>query len=1152
MVAEEEFEDLTDTRDPGWGFTVIIIIICVVINLSLPLWLRIGDFITGPCRQKEENYEEQAVGGTTPKHNPSILEGDDNEGGSVSVYSKNLARQEYNRIRRKKRDNHHNGDYASVVSSSVASTGTRFTDAASAVLDARPKRSRATPRKRMKRKVENRRLDVRMAAEYAAAEQAFNNFTCENFETAPPTPDDRSDAPRSVMSKLDADAISVLDAVDAADAGVVPVGKIKDTKSDSSGWKRMLEIADWDKEMKKFVYLAIPFSLQGVSAEFFDIVNVAIVGHFIGVREANAFVVVTILLEFTSTLTTGFSECIGVLIPHADGAGNDLLVGRYLQLGLIFYVIMSIPGVIMWAFLTEEAVLWFGFDEETASIGQAYAYTLLVTLFLEGIDECFSEFLNTLDHEFYATVFTIVASIIESIAIMVVALLGVKDLVVVGLVQVVLMALFVLVNLGIMMYKGWMDDYWDGIFRTNGLKDTRAVHTVFITAIPLGLAWLLTFGEWEVMTLFARHMGPDEVAAWGIIGYVWSAFETITDGFGDAAEVRVGFRMGAGQIGIAKMVGEKSVYFGVVVSIFETGLLFIIAEYLPFWLTPDPTMQKMLFDLLPLIGFGQILMVAGMEAWAVIGAQGRVRLATMVEFVISWFIAVPLSAMFVYIFNLNLEGMVAALTIAYTFGANVYLYILLKSDWEALSAIVVARNAAEGTMYEEFDWDDLPENIQEAAITLGYTKELWEKDQEPETNKKSWNQLTHEQQNAASLLGYNRKKWDGDSDTESSCNPKLPYDNHDWDELPEHVQKAAKCLGYSKNIWDNDGTSPLDSKSWKQLTSEQQVAAGVLGYNQQLWDDDDSSSSSSEAPTYDDCDWNELPKDVQKAAKCLGYSKKIWDSDGKSPADSKSWNQLTSNQQAAAGVLGYDQKKWDGDEADSQSSAPPSYDDCDWNELPKDVQKAAKCLGYSKKVWDSDGKLPIDSKNWNQLTPEQQAAAGVLGYDQKRWDGDGDQDSTHAVNNMPTHAKGSRTRSKSKLDVKPAGTDISDEKQESQNAVQSMFSIDSIDSLVSPSFPSIHSLQNEFSSIFGLGDTSHTSEAPQPCDYNDYDWAELPQKAQEAAIVLGYTEKLWDNDETAPSDDKYWDELSPEERQAATLLGYDRQKWDKDSDSSSV
>jgi Na+-driven multidrug efflux pump len=88
------------------------------------------------------------------------------------------------------------------------------------------------------------------------------------------------------------------------------------------------------------------------------------------------------------------------------------------------------------------------------------------------------------------------------------------------------------------------------------------------------------------------------------------------DGFGDAAEVRVGFRMGSGQIAIAKSVAEKSVYFGIVVAIFESGAFFILAKYIPRWLTPDPTLQKMLFDLIPMIGFGQILMVAGMEAWA--------------------------------------------------------------------------------------------------------------------------------------------------------------------------------------------------------------------------------------------------------------------------------------------------------------------------------------------------------------------------------------------------------------------------------------------------------------------------------------------------------------------------------------------------------
>lgn len=225
------------------------------------------------------------------------------------------------------------------------------------------------------------------------------------------------------------------------------------------------------------------------------------------------------------------------------------------------------------------------------------------------------------------------------------------------------------------------------------------------------------------MTLFAAYMGPSEVAAWGIIGYVWSAFEAITDAFGDAAEVRVGFRMGAGQTQIAKIVAEKGIYAGFVIATICCGLLFIVAQYLPGWLTPDPTLQNIIFDILPLIGFGQILMVPGMVAWAIVGAQGRVRLATAIEFAVSWFVALPISAVLVYAFDFNLEGMVGALVLGYTIGANIYLYVLYKSDWEALSAVVVARNAAEGILYDEFDWDDLPQQIQDAAITLGYNQE---------------------------------------------------------------------------------------------------------------------------------------------------------------------------------------------------------------------------------------------------------------------------------------------------------------------------------------------------------------------------------------------------------------------------------------------
>ena len=51
---------------------------------------------------------------------------------------------------------------------------------------------------------------------------------------------------------------------------------------------------------------------------------------------------------------------------------------------------------------------------------------------------------------------------------------------------------------------------------------------------------------------------------------------------------------------------------------------------------------------------------------------------------------------------------------------------------------------------------------------------------------------------------------------------------------------------------------------------------------------------------------------------------------------------------------------------------------------------------------------------------------------------------------------------------------------------------------------------------------------------------------KEAAAVLGYTEKLWDEDKDPDGlDDLDWSELTLEQQAAASVLGYTQEKWDK-------
>ncbi len=96
-------------------------------------------------------------------------------------------------------------------------------------------------------------------------------------------------------------------------------------------------------------------------------------------------------------------------------------------------------------------------------------------------------------------------------------------------------------------------------------------------------------------------MGPAEVAAWAILGLIWNTLERITAGFADTAEVRVGFYMGAGQPRSAKIAAYKLIYMALIASLFSTAVLLIIAGNLPRWMTPDPTLQKMVSASLSLL-----------------------------------------------------------------------------------------------------------------------------------------------------------------------------------------------------------------------------------------------------------------------------------------------------------------------------------------------------------------------------------------------------------------------------------------------------------------------------------------------------------------------------------------------------------------------
>ena len=68
-------------------------------------------------------------------------------------------------------------------------------------------------------------------------------------------------------------------------------------------------------------------------------------------------------------------------------------------------------------------------------------------------------------------------------------------------------------------------------------------------------------------------------------------------------------------------------------------------------------------------------------------------------------------------------------------------------------------------VWETYDWDDLSASQQNAAMILGYTQVIWDKDGGvTSTTELDWDDLSDDQQDAAMLLGWDRESWNADTD----------------------------------------------------------------------------------------------------------------------------------------------------------------------------------------------------------------------------------------------------------------------------------------------------------------------------------------------------------------------------------------------------
>jgi len=731
------------TTDPGSLLLIGTIAICVSLNALLPFLVAIGKHFDKGRRTMQNYKQSQSDTRTvTPVETQTMQRAD--EGNSQRSFSTNNRTHDYGLtlsqlLNRPVAPSIQSASIRSFSQRSVISmTNTMASSALNPSLTIGPtsatgihhnKRSRT--QRRFRKAMEKREL---LEESGKKADSFFRFDTSSGAQAHYPIDQQRrtDNDDHSFLSKMDTDEVSVQSfTMDAEHEDFLPkLFQPDDNDFDitcsgfNAWWKpnwikayfdRIIALSEWDFEMRRIMRLTLPFATQALFTAVLDVLTVSIISHFVGTKEVSAYVVVKMLISLSNEFVGGFWNALSPLCSQAVGTKQNKLCGEYLQMAMILYTVFSVPFMLFWWFKIEDCVLWFGFDNETASIGQEFGRVLIFSQLVAGIAEVLHGLLDVIGLENYSTIISISEDILNFLLVLLACLFTAPELYQIGLIHFGMGVFFLTLNVWIIHYKGWFSPYLEGLTGSFSLTNYKAVWLMTQTAFTLSIGFLLTDGEWELLTLFASYLGPAEVAAWSIIGTLWEAVESFTEAIGDASEVRCAFLLGCGKPKHAQVSSYKSMLIASLGSFLVTSLVFIMGEDIATWLTSDAVLQKLIADLLPLFGIGNITMTIGSVSWTLLGAQGRYRLATTVVFACSWMVTIPLAAVASVLLKLNLEGQTAAVVIGYMASGTVNAYFLLRSDWEELSRAIIESHEDTENKNTEREPEEETDMIESAA-----------------------------------------------------------------------------------------------------------------------------------------------------------------------------------------------------------------------------------------------------------------------------------------------------------------------------------------------------------------------------------------------------------------------------------------------------
>ncbi|KAJ0409842.1 hypothetical protein P43SY_005736 [Pythium insidiosum] len=470
------------------------------------------------------------------------------------------------------------------------------------------------------------------------------------------------------------------------------------------------------QELFELSSMAVQFSLRQMVRQAMTITDDAFQGH-IGTKQLAGVALAAMWMGVPSTFIQFSIQAINTLCSQAYGAGNNHLVGVWLQTAIAFAIVGSIP-VMIWYMCVGKFIAITLDDPETVHYGSQFAMIMALGLIPQYIYGACSTYFASQGIIMPATVCSALTMIMNIVfnRLYIYGAFGWQGLGFIGspLATVTSTCLQLTLFLSYtVLWKGYHKPYWGG-WTWESLRRDRL--KVFLSlAIPMGASSVVDWASATVAGAFSGFLGPNIAASQAVLGGVFGVTNSAVSGFSTSTQIRMSRYLGKGNAFAAKRVlylGATIVFGGAIIMLVAVTLL--RHHIFSVW-SNDPVIIGMCTDALVVFVICILVAFVRFLLTAVLNALSLAQINLWANNFASWIIYVPLSYVLPVTLGWGLDGFWWADTLGELFKALILVWGVSRVNWT--DAARRAQSAAEA------DGTDLDDAEQERQQVVAYQNE---------------------------------------------------------------------------------------------------------------------------------------------------------------------------------------------------------------------------------------------------------------------------------------------------------------------------------------------------------------------------------------------------------------------------------------------